>query len=182
MRRPYVLALFAFVAGQAALARAAPPQPAPAWVSALPPKTVAPVTVLAHSTPPKIVSSFPAEGQEIAPGALVLHITFDQKMDEDGFSFSAAPGGQAPDCLKTPRLLSDDKTFVLLCTTSRKTAYALAFNAAPQGGFTNIGGTRAVPAKLTFTTSDAVDGPHDLDAALKAAQLTRADVPISRQP
>lgn len=161
-----------------ASARAAPTAPAGA---SIPPTTVAPVTAYGRSDPPKIVSSFPAQGQAIAPGALVLHITFDQPMDEEGFSFAAAPGGQMPDCLKTPRLLNDSKTFVLLCTTAPKTAYALAFNAAPQGGFANIGGTRAEPAKLAFSTDDE-DGPRGLDEALKIAKLTRADVPIATQP
>jgi hypothetical protein len=155
--------------------------PAPPPAAALPPKTVAPVTVTPHTDPPKIVSSFPAEGQVIAPGALVLRVTFDQKMEEDGFAFAAGPSGQMPDCLKTPRLLADGKTFVLLCTTAPKTAYSLGFNAAPQGGFANIGGIRAEPAKLAFATNDD-DGPRNLDDALKIAKLTRADVPIATQP
>jgi hypothetical protein len=112
----------------------------------------------------------------------VLRITFDQKMAEDGFAFAAAQGGRMPDCLKTPRLLNDEKTFVLLCTTAPGSSYALAFNAVPQGGgFANIGGTRAAPAALAFATNDD-DGPRDLDDALKAAKLTRADVPIATQP
>jgi len=164
----------------AAPARAAPPPPTE--IPNLPPKTVAPVTVVPPTAdPPKIVSSFPAEKDVIAPGALVLHITFDQRMDEDGFSFEPIAGGQMPDCLKTPRLLNDEKTFVLLCTTAPKTSYALAFNAAPHGGFANIGGKRAVPAALAFSTNDD-DGPRDLDDALKIAKLTRADVPIATQP
>jgi hypothetical protein len=167
----------------AAPALAAPP---PTDIPNLPPKTVAPVTVVPATTdPPKIVASFPAQGEVIAPGALVLHITFDQKMDEDGFSFApvsgTGTGGRMPDCLKTPRLLNDEKTFVLLCTTAPKTSYALAFNAAPHGGFENIGGKRAVPAQLAFSTNDD-DGPRDLDDALKIAKLTRADVPIATQP
>jgi hypothetical protein len=162
----------------AAPARAAP---APPEAAALPPKTVAPVTVTPRTDPPKIVSSFPAPGQVIAPGALVLRITFDQKMDEHSFAFAAAPGARTPDCLKTPRLLNDDKTFVLLCTTAPASAYAFSFNAVPQGGFENIGGTRAAPAQLAFSTN-AEDGPRDLEAALKAAKLSGADIPIATQP
>ena len=175
MRTLAAATLAALLSGPA-LASAVSPQ-----APSLPAKTVAPVTVVPRTDPPKIVSSFPAEGQVIAPGALVLHITFDQKMEEDGFSFAAAPGGQMPECLKTPRLLSDGRTFVLLCTTTPKAAYSLAFNVAPQGGFANIGGARAEPAKLAFSTNDE-DGPRDLDDALKIAKLTRADVPIATQP
>lgn len=160
---------------------AAPARAAPAIGPAAPPTTVSPVTAFSSSEPPKIVSSFPAQGEVIAPGALVLHITFDQPMEEDGFAFAAAPGGQMPECLKTPRLLNDEKTFVLLCTTTAKTAYTLAFNAAPHGGFANAAGRPAEPAKLAFSTNDD-DGPRDLDDALKIAKLTRADVPIATQP
>lgn len=155
--------------------------PAPPEAAALPPKTVAPVTVMPRTDPPKIVSSFPAPGQAIAPGVLVLRITFDEKMEKDSFAFAAAPGGRMPDCLKTPRLLNDEKTFVLLCTTAPQSAYSLAFNAVPQAGFANIAGTRAAPAQLAFST-DGEDGPRDLDNALKVAKLTSADVPIATQP
>jgi hypothetical protein len=163
------------------LARPALPAPAQPQAPDLPPHAVAGVTVFPRTDPPKIVSSFPAAGQVIAPGALVLRITFDQKMDEHGFAFAAAPGGRMPDCLKTPRLLNDEKTFVLLCTTQPASAYSLSFNASPQGVFENIAGTRAAPAQLAFST-DNEDGPRDLDDALKAAKLTDADVPIATQP
>ncbi len=147
----------------------------------LPPKTVAPVTVTPRTDPPKIVSSYPAAGQVIAPGALVLRITFDQAMDEAGFAFTDAPGGQSLRCLKTPRLLTDEKTFVLLCATAPGSAYALAFNTAPQGGFASISGARAATTELAFSTNED-DGPRDVDAALKAANLTREDMPIATQP
>jgi hypothetical protein len=178
--RPLAAAALAGLLASPALAAPAPPA-----TPALPPKTVAGVTVMPRTDPPKIVSSFPAPGEVIAPGALVLHITFDQKMDEEGFAFAAGPGGRMPDCLKTPRLLNDEKTFVLLCTTVAESAYSLAFNAnpqgGPQGGFANIGGTHAAPAQLAFST-DNKDGPRDLDEALKIAKLTRLDVPIATQP
>jgi hypothetical protein len=102
-------------------------------------------------------------------------------MDKDAFAFGAPPGAKMPKCLKTPRLLNDEKTFVLLCTTAPQSAYALAFNAAPREGFANIGGTHAAPAQLAFST-DTQDGPRDLDSALKIAKLTAADVPIATQP
>lgn len=147
----------------------------------LPPRTVAPLTVMPRGEPPRIVGSFPAAGQVIAPGVLVLHVTFDQKMDETGFAFAAAPGGEMPRCLKTPRLLKDEQTFVLLCTTGPDSTYSMTFNATPQGGFVNVGGRRAAPAKLAFST-DHQDGPRNLDDALKIANLTGEDAPIATQP
>jgi hypothetical protein len=158
-----------------------PAAPAPPDIAALPPTTVAPVKVMPRTDPPKIVNSFPGPGQVIAPGVLVLRITFNQEMDEYSFAFAATVGGRMPDCLKTPRLLNDKKTFVLLCTTAHGSAYSLTFNASPHSGFTNIGGTHAAPVRLAFSTNEE-DGPRDLDDALKAAKLTGADVPIATQP
>lgn len=173
MRTLACAALAAFFTGSALAA----PQPE----AAVPPKTVAPVTVMPRTDPPKIANSFPAAGQVVAAGVLVLHITFDQKMDEKGFAFAAGPGAAMPKCLNTPLLLNDEKTFVLLCTTVPDSRYSLAFNAAPRGGFANIGGTRAAPALLAFSTNGEM-GPRNLDDALKTANLTAEDVPIAVSP
>jgi len=176
MRRRAALT-FAFTlylpAGAAVAAPAKPPAPLP--------NVVAPLTVVPPTDPPRIVTSFPAAGEVIAPGALVMRITFDQKMDAGAFSFTAAAQGQMPACLKTPRLLNDEKTFVLLCTTTPNRSYAIAFNALPKEGFRNIAGSTAVPAELAFATNHE-DGPRDIESALKIAKLTAADVPIVTQP
>ena len=87
-----------------------------------------------------------------------------------GFDVGAGSGAPKLPCLKTPRLLDDKKTFVLLCTSDPGKAYVLAFNAAPQGGFANAAEHRADPATLSFTTTDA-NGPIDVHTALKAAGL-----------
>jgi hypothetical protein len=86
-----------------------------------------------------------------------------------------------PNCLKIPRLLNDEKTFVLLCTTAPGQSYAVAFNAVPKEGFRNIAGSTAAPAELAFSTNHD-DGPRDLDSALKVAKLSAEDVPIATQP
>ena len=86
-----------------------------------------------------------------------------------------------PHCLKTPRLLDDSKTFVLLCTTAPHTAYALSFNARPQGGFANVAEHRAEASTLSFTTTNG-DGPGDIHAAMKAANLRDIDMPIQDMP
>ena len=145
------------------------------------PNVVAPLTVAPRGNPAKIVTSFPAAGEVIAPGALVMRITFDQKMDSSGFAFTAGANAKMPDCLKTPRLLNDEKTFVLLCTTLPDQSYVIAFNAVPKEGFRNVAGWTAAPATLAFATNHE-DGPRDLDSALKIAKLTAEDVPIATQP
>jgi hypothetical protein len=102
-------------------------------------------------------------------------------MIKSGFDFGAAPGGEAPTCLKTPRLLDDGKTFVLLCTTRASASYAMSFNASPAGGFANIAEHRAEPATLAFSTT-AEWGARDVHAALRAANLREIDMPIQESP
>jgi hypothetical protein len=159
------------------LAPSAVPHPAS---PAIPPKTVSGLTVVPlGGDPPKLAGSYPAQGATVAAGVLVLKITFDQKMAPDGFDIAAAPGGQAPACLKTPRLLNDEKSFVLLCTTAPDAHYAIALNGSGKGGFANLGDTRAAPATLEFATTKDV-GPTDLAAAMKLEKLGELDEPIQQ--
>jgi len=157
-------------------AAAAPAAPAP--TPPLPPATVSSLTVYPKTDPPKVVSSFPAPGQVLAPGVTVIRITFDQPM-QPGFDLSAAQGAAMPDCLKTPRLLNDGKSFVLLCTTAPRTSYVLAVNGHATGGFRSLGETPAAPATLAFSTNND-DGPRNLAEAMKAAKLGDLDSPIER--
>ena len=61
------------------------------------------VTVMAPAPAlPKVVSTFPEEGKAVAPGALILKVTFDQKMDPGGWDFGKGPQAY-PDCLDRPR-------------------------------------------------------------------------------
>jgi hypothetical protein len=168
--RPLCLALLISLSG----ALAAVGQP-------LPPKEVSPLFIYPVTNPPVIVRSFPAEGQALTAGVLVLNVTFDQAMVRTGFDFSAGPGGEAPPCLRTPRLLEDQRTFVLLCTTLPGKAYAISFNANPEGGFTNTAERRATAATLTFSTTDET-GATTVRQALRAAGLRDGDVPIQEDP
>jgi len=170
------LALIVCLSSCAALAQAAP---APLK---LPPTDVSPVTIYPTSAPPKVVATFPAAGQALAGGVLILTITFDQQMTPGGFDVAAAAGGEAPPCLKTPRLLDDGKTFALLCTTDGGKAYRLAFNGGAQGGFANIGDRRAEPSTLAFTTTTDSSGPRSVQDAMKQANLKTFDMPVQETP
>lgn len=177
-------ALLAAALFAAAAPRASLPPPAPAnEVSAL---------IIYPPTPvPRLVASYPAEGGTIAPGVLVLKLTFDQIMSRTGFDIAPVvaasttgapvPGPETPTCLKTPRLLNDGRTFVLLCTLRAGRAYALAFNSAPAGGFANIAENRAGPTSLRFTTSRD-DPVRSLDEAMKLQGLTPLEVPVQESP
>ncbi len=163
-------------------APAAPPSTAPAPAKATPPgHEVSPVTVFPATSPPKIVKSYPAAGQALQAGVLVLTVTFDQPMVKTGFDFGWAAASPSLNCLKTPRLLDDNKTFVLLCTTEPHKAYSLTFNAQPQGGFENVAEHRAEPATLSFSTTDG-DGAEDIHTAMKNAGLRDLDMPIQDTP
>lgn len=167
-----VLAVLTAAPAGAAPAAAAPP---------LPPTTVSGVTIFPSR--PTVTATWPAAGQTVAGGVIVLSVRFNQPMLASGFDIAPAPGGPALNCLKTPRLLNDGQTFVLLCTAAPKTTYALAFNAQPaadgeaDAGFANIGDQRAEPATLTFSTNDA-DGARNVAQAMKAAGLGELDSPI----
>jgi hypothetical protein len=156
---------------------AAPAKPAPG----LPGHEVSPVTVSPPTAAPKIVKSYPAAGQALQAGILVLTVTFDQPMVKTGFDFGWAAGSPKLACLKTPRLLDDNKTFVLLCTSEPRKAYNLTFNAQAQGGFENVAEHRAEPATLSFTTTDG-DGAEDIHQAMKNASMRPIDLPIQDTP
>jgi hypothetical protein len=158
-------------------ALAAPPPGLPPQ----PPKEVSGITVYGKTDPPKVTATYPAAGQAMSAGVLVLTVTFDQKMLDRSFDIGPGAGGETPNCLKTPRLLDDGKTFVLLCTTDPHKTYALAFNAGPQGGFANIAEHRAEPFTLVFTTADG-DGPRSISEAMKVENLRPIDMPIQTDP
>jgi hypothetical protein len=178
MRLP-VLTLVAILCSTAAIAAPAPPTDP---LKDRPATNVSPLVVIPpNGDPPKVVATWPAAGAAVAGGVMILTVTFDQKMAPDGFNITTTQGADGLQCLKTPRLLNDGKTFVLLCTSREKTSYTVAFNAGPGAGFANIGQQRAAPATLSFSTTDA-DGPRNIADAMKIEKLTNIDVPIQDAP
>lgn len=135
------------------------------------------VTIVAPApTLPQVVSTFPEEGKSITPGALILKVTFDQKMSPDGWDFGKGANAY-PDCLARPRLEPDQKTFVLLCTVGSKSSFSVAFNGSNQGGFENEAGQKATPATLNFTTDDE-KSLASIAEAMKAAGLKADEGPV----
>jgi hypothetical protein len=139
------LAIFAFAAAMGGRAFAQ---------TASSPTRLRTLTVVAPAkTLPMVVSTFPATGGKVTSGALILKVTFDQVMSPDGWDY--AKGTDAyPQCLARPRLLSDEKTFVLLCTAPPNARFSVAFNATRSGGFENLAGQRATSAVIDFSTDD----------------------------
>jgi hypothetical protein len=148
--------------------------PTLAGTSGAAPPTPVSELVVAGGPPPKVVTSFPADSTEVSAGVLVMKVVFDQAMKPDGWSYGPTSGGEFPVCLARPRLLADQRTFVLLCTVAAHKSYAVQVNAAAD--LTNAGGRVAKPSVLHFTTNDAtVRNLHD---ALSQASLTEVDEPV----
>src|SRR5690242_362419 len=102
MTRLRTLAVLALIVG--------PATPALAQTASTP-THLSGVTVVAPApAPPKVVSTYPEEGKSVTPGALILKVTFDQKMDPEGWDFGKGTNAY-PDCLARPRLEPDEKTF-----------------------------------------------------------------------
>jgi hypothetical protein len=150
--------------------------PALAQTSSAPPTRLSGVTVVAPApTLPAVVSTYPANGKSVAPGALILKVTFDQKMDPDGWDYGKGSGAY-PKCLDRPRLLPDQKTFVLLCTAGAKGSFSVTLNQS-SAGFENLAGQKASAATIDFTTNDG-ESLANIPDAMKAAGLKADEGPV----
>uniref|UniRef100_B0SXY1 SbsA Ig-like domain-containing protein n=1 Tax=Caulobacter sp. (strain K31) TaxID=366602 RepID=B0SXY1_CAUSK len=182
--RVSVLALTLCLATGPALAQAPGVQTPAPRPSREEPTPVSPVTVMPPTATPKVVTTWPATGQEIAPGVLVLKVVFDQQMTPRDFAYGLGAGADALNCLKTPRLLNDNKTFVLLCTTLPGKTYVISLNKEPTAaptGFSNLAENRAAPSQLSFATGTG-EPVTKLRDAIRAAGLGDLDVPVEEAP
>ena len=134
---------------------------------AVPTAHVSSVTVTATRTPPHVQSTFPADGAKVAPGLLVLRVTYDTRMRADGWSYARASEADYPDCASSPRLLDDGRSFVLICRTLPAKSYAVWFNRPPLQDFSSHSKRPAVPFELKFLTTDE-DPVRTLPDAVKA--------------
>jgi len=145
------------------------------------PTAVSPVTIMPATPQPRVVATYPAEGQTIAPGVLIVKVAFDQKMNPAVWNYGAAGGGERPECVRTPRLLNDGKTFVLLCRVLPDRPYQIALNAQPAGGFANLGDNPAAPLLLSFKVVRQ-EPVTSMAGALRAAGLKSDEEPIQEAP
>jgi hypothetical protein len=132
-----------------------------------PSATVSGVTVTISREIPKVVSTYPAQGASIAPGILIIRITYDTRMQGQSWSYVTSRAGEYPECAATPRLLDDHKSFALICRTLPRKTYALWFNHGDYQNFTSVSHRPAAAYELKFTTSDA-DPVWTLQDAIKA--------------
>jgi hypothetical protein len=127
---------------------------------------------------PRLVASFPKDGARIAAGVTVVSLTFDQPMSDQASALApdtaSTKEALAPNCLAKPRLLTDGKTYVLLCSTEPGKAYVLDTSAKP--GFISAADRPSGPAQLHFATTDVI--VDNISDALDGAGLSADDVPI----
>jgi len=135
--------------------------------AAEPSHAVSGVTVTVSREIPKVVSTYPAQGASIAPGILIIRISYDTRMQGQSWSYVTSRDGDYPECAASPRLLDDHKSFALICRTLPKKTYALWFNHGDYQNFTSVSHRPAAAYELKFTTSDA-DPVWTLEDAIKA--------------
>ncbi len=170
---PLLIALAALSASVVNAQSKAPPKDEP--------NAVSPVLIMPLTLPPKLVSTYPAEGETVAPGVLILKVSFDQQMSPSAWNYAPAPGAEPMDCVKTPRLLGDQRTFVLLCRVLADKTYGVTFNAQRPGGFANLGENPALTAALTFKVDS--DTPiTTVRRAMEAAKLQPDQMPVQDAP
>jgi len=141
----------------------AAPEPGSAALS----HTTSSVTVTVSRDIPTVVSVYPAQGSSIAPGILIIRVSYDTRMQGQSWSYVSSRDGEYPECAASPRLLDDHKSFALICRTLPKKTYALWFNHGDYQNFTSISHRPATAYELKFTTSDA-DPVWTLADAIKA--------------
>ena len=174
---PALILLAAFGAASAPVPGQAQTQTPPAEGG----NTVAPVLILPPTLPPKLVSSYPAQDQVVAPGVLILKVAFDQQMSPSAWNYAPAAGAEPLDCVKTPRRLADQKTFVLLCRVLPGRTYGVTLNAERAGGFANLGDNPAETTVLTFKVG--AEAPvTTLRSAMTAAGLKDHETPVQESP
>src|SRR5512135_1742710 len=110
---------------------------------------------------PTVLSTYPKRGDSVPAGTVILKIAFDRPMTPDAWAYGRSTDGDFPDCLAEPRLLDDQRTFVLLCSlASPNRTYAVDINLAPR--FASANGRSAKPYTLKFSTNDEITrGLHD---------------------
>ena len=124
---------------------------------------------------PTVQSTYPSAGGSVPSGTVILKIVFNQAMAPDAWAYGRSTEGDFPDCLAEPRLLSDQRTFVLLCNTALPNrTYAVEINLAPR--FASANGRSAKPFTLKFSTNDEIT--RSLHNALLQAGLDDTADPI----
>ncbi|HEU4960321.1 MAG TPA: LuxR C-terminal-related transcriptional regulator [Sphingomonas sp.] len=100
---------------------------------------------------PHVVSTYPAEGSVIAPGAFTLTVTFDRPMLEGSMSYTRSSADTQVDCRFPATLSADRRTFTVQCSAAPGRRYEVWFNREPYMNFRSAEGVSSRPYRLRFT-------------------------------
>lgn len=101
---------------------------------------------------PKVVRTNPSANAVIAPGSLVLSVTFSHPMAVGSFSFVQKSKDTFPACAFPAQLSADQRTFTVRCSTEPGRHYEIWFNSPPYMNFKGTNGVPAEPHQLLFST------------------------------
>ncbi|HEX4098862.1 MAG TPA: hypothetical protein VHX64_19190 [Caulobacteraceae bacterium] len=104
--------------------------------------------------PPKLVSSFPADGAVVKPGLVVFRLTFDLPMACMGVLEPVLlVDNPCPAPLIDPVISKDRRTFMTVCLVQPSDRYGvwLDFNSTKR--WTSLAGHRLSPRQILFSTS-----------------------------
>jgi hypothetical protein len=191
-RRTALVAIALFAAVAAPRARAAdPPEPPRKTVSELvvtANKTVSELVVVAAKCPtihglnldlphkPTVVGTYPAEGQMVPPGIVVMRVTFDRPVAcAGGFSDIPPLANPCPDRVQHMLLSYDRRTVRTVCLLDPDKLYAVRLNREPGAAFRTVDGATGEPFDLKFSTS--LEAPTtDVCAAIREDAAMLAEV------
>jgi hypothetical protein len=107
---------------------------------------------------PKIVSTFPKDGDTVRPGILILRVTFDQPMSCKGF-FTAIPKLKTPCPGGQQQWVEsfDRRTVRTVCHAEGNVLYGIGVSDNPDATFLSLAGRPLDPFEFRFRTSIAPD-------------------------
>ena len=103
-------------------------------------------------TAPHILGTYPANGATVAPGVLVLRVSFDQEMS-CGYALVAFSGHAYPPCTNVALLYPGRRIFRFRCAVKPGVKYHLSLNDKSFMDFRNVWGVPSQPQVLDFQTS-----------------------------
>jgi len=105
------------------------------------------------SMAPVVVKTVPAAGaKDVAPGEMVVKITFSKDMTDQSWSWASAWQNSEPEGIGKPHFESDHRTCVLKVRLEPGKAYGWWINSARFHNFKDAQGRAAVPYLFVFQT------------------------------
>lgn len=120
---------------------------------------------------PKLVSTYPADGQTVRPGILVLRLTFDLPMACRGSVGTHLWQACVSSGLELWRQSFDKRSLLIACDLKPKTSYDIWINQHAADHFVGLSGQEPGGYHLTFETSDEAPVDNAEEAMRRDPQL-----------